>query len=186
MLRITGLAVVSALALAPPVAAQEERFSAWAVSMGNIATGSNAQVDIVINRWSSDAERERLVKAFVDKGQDELLKQLQKIKPPVGRFNVVGQLGWDIQFAREVKGEDGGRRIFIATDRKISFREAASNTRTMDYPFTLIELRLDQNGEGEGRASIMTKITWNKKKDVLELENYSSEPVRLQQVRQQK
>jgi hypothetical protein len=186
---MTGLTAAAAVALAltAPAKAQEaERFTAWAVNMSNIAPGSNAQVDITISRWSSDVERERLVKAFNEKGQDALLKELQKVKPPVGRMNIVGQLGWDLQFARELKGEDGGRQIFLATDRRLSFREVSTQARSVDYPFTLIELHLDQDGAGEGRASVATKITWNKKKNVLELENYSSQPVMLNQVKKQK
>jgi hypothetical protein len=187
MSRITGLAAASvvAIALCSPAAAEEERFTAFAINMSNIGTGTSANVDIVISRWSSDAERDRLIKAFNDKGQDELLKALQKIKPPVGRMNVPGQLGWDIQYAREQTGEDGGRRIFLATDRRIGFREAASRPRSIDYPFTLIELHIDKDGEGEGRASVATKITWNKKLNHLELENYASQPVMLNKVRKQ-
>jgi hypothetical protein len=108
-----------------------------------------------------------------------------KVKPPVGRMNLPGQLGWDLQYAREQKGEDGGRRIFIATDRRVGFREAANRPRSIDYPFTLIELHLDKNDEGEGRASVATKVTWNKKLNHLELENYSSQPVMLKNVRKQ-
>lgn len=187
MSRITGLAAATAMAIAlSSPAAAEERFTAFAVNMSNIGTGSSANVDIVISRWSSDAERERLIKAFNDKGQDELLKELHKIKPPVGRMNIPGQLGWDIQYAREQTGEDGGRRIFLATDRRIGYREAASRPRSIDYPFTLIELHIDKDGEGEGRASVATKITWNKKENHLELENYASQPVMLNKVRKQK
>jgi hypothetical protein len=38
-------------------------------------------------------------------------------------------------------------------------------------------------GEGEGKLSVATKITYNKKKNTVELENYASEPVRLENVR---
>jgi hypothetical protein len=187
--RITALIAVSGLALAlcaPAIAQEEERFTAWAVNLSNIGPGTNSQMDITISRWSSDTERERLIKAFMEKGQDELLKQLQKIKPPVGRINIPGQIGWDLQFARDLKGEDGGRRIILVTDRRMSFREVNNRSRTIDYPFTLIELHLDQNGEGEGRASVATKITLNKEKNVLELENYSSQPVMLKNVKKVK
>ena len=59
-------------------------------------------------------------------------------------------------------GEDGGRRIVLVTDRPISFWEAANQPRSIDYPFTLIELRLNRDGEGEGKMSIATKITGNR------------------------
>jgi hypothetical protein len=35
-------------------------------------------------------------------------------------------------------------------------------------------------------ASVMTKIHWNKEKNVLELENYSSQPVMLKNVKKAK
>jgi hypothetical protein len=74
----------------------------------------------------------------------------------------------------------------LATDRYITFQEARNQPRTIDYPFTLVEIRLDRNGEGVGKASVFTKIRYDKKKNIMELENYSSEPVRLQQVKIEK
>jgi hypothetical protein len=50
----------------------------------------------------------------------------------------------------------------------------------------LIEIRLNKDGEGVGKAAMATKITFDKKKNTLELENYSSEPVRLQNVKIEK
>ena len=56
----------------------------------------------------------------------------------------------------------------------------------MDYPFTLIEIHLNKDGEGEGKMAYATKISFDKKKNNVELENYSSEPVRLQTVKIEK
>ena len=56
----------------------------------------------------------------------------------------------------------------------------------MDYPFTLLEIRFDKNGEGVGKASIATKISFDKKRNTMELENYGIEPVRLNQVKIEK
>jgi hypothetical protein len=177
------LAVFAALA-APPADAQEaERFNAWAVNLSNVATGSDAQVDILIKRWSTEAERNRLIETFMNKPQKALLDTLQKL-PPVGVISTPGEVGWDLRYARQVPGEDGGRQIIIVTDRPMSFAEVANRPRTVDYPFTLIELRLDQDGFGEGRASVMTKITYDKENNTLELENFATEPVRLKQVKQ--
>jgi hypothetical protein len=179
-------AVVTLLAaglLTTPASAQEERFQAWAVNLSNIATGANTQVDIVVNRWSTDEERDRLVKTFEEKNEQALLTALQRIKPPVGYIRTPDSVGWDLHFARQVPLAEGGRQIVIATDRPIGFREASERPRSIDYPFTLIELHLDKDGNGEGRASIATKITYDKENKVLELENYSSEPVRLQNVK---
>ena len=52
----------------------------------------------------------------------------------------------------------------------------------MDYPFTLIEIRVNKAGEGEGKMAVATMIDYDKDKKQLILENYSSEPLRLSKV----
>ena len=71
----------------------------------------------------------------------------------------------------------------IATDRYIGFAEARNQPRTIDYPFTLFEIRVNKAGEGEGKMAVATKISFDKKKNSIEIENYSSEPVRLNELR---
>jgi hypothetical protein len=61
----------------------------------------------------------------------------------------------------------------------IGFREAVNQPRTVDYPFTLFELRFGGDGKGEGRMAYATQITFDKKANSIGLENYSTEPVRL-------
>ena len=78
------------------------------------------------------------------------------------------------------------RQLVFETDRRVEFWEARNQPRTIDYPFTLIDLRLKADGTGEGKASVATKITYNKKKNAVELENYASEPVRLNNVKMEK
>lgn len=162
-----------------------ERFTAFAVNMGTIGRGGANTVIMQIDRWSTDAERNKLITAFQEKGSNGLLKALQKNKR-VGFIRLPNSLGYDLRFARQIPGEDGGRRIIIATDRRIGFGEAASAARTMDYPFSLIEMRINAQGEGEGKFAVATKITYNKDKQVIELENYSSEPVRLTTIKAEK
>ena len=67
----------------------------------------------------------------------------------------------------------------LAADRYIGFAEARNQPRTIDYPFTLFEIRVNKDGEGEGKLAYATKIKFDKDKKVMEIENYSSEPVRL-------
>jgi hypothetical protein len=162
-----------------------ERFTAFAVNMGTVGRGGANTVIMQIDRWSTDAERDTLIKAFQDKGSNGLLRALQRNKR-VGFIRLPNSLGYDLRFARQVPGEDGGRRIIIATDRRIGFQEARQNARTMDYPFSLIEMRINAQGEGEGKFAVATRITYNKDKQVIELENYSSEPVRLTTIRAEK
>lgn len=183
---IAILSIVLTLGLFGSAAQQAtlpEKLIANAISLGS--GGQAGVVQITIERWSTPEERQALVDAFRQKGADGLLSALRKT-PRVGFVRTPNSLGWDLHYAFQVPTEGGGRRILIATDRSISFFEASRNTRSEDYPFTLIELRLDQESKGEGRMALATKITPGKDGKHIELENYGTEPVRLQNVRRQK
>ena len=165
--------------------AKPEKLAAFAVDISNTAPRANATpVDITINRWSTDAERDRLLSVFRDKGQDALLSELQKL-PVVGGIRTPGSLNYDIHFAREKADAEGGRMVFLMTDRYVSVWEAMNRPRTIDYPFTLIQLQLDKNSRGVGKASIATKIT-QEPDGTIELENFSNQPVMLNDVRPSK
>jgi hypothetical protein len=175
-------ALIAAMPAAQSNMAKPEKFTAFAVDISNTAPRANASVvDITINRWSTDAERDRLLSVFKDKGQDGLLSELQKM-PVVGGIRTPGSLRYDLRFARQRPEAEGGRMIFLMTDRYVTTWEAMNRPRTIDYPFTLIQLQLDRQGSGVGKASIATKIT-QAADGTIELENFSSQPVMLNNVR---
>jgi hypothetical protein len=71
----------------------------------------------------------------------------------------------------------------IATDKPVSFLAAATNARTMDYPFTIVEMRFAKDSlKGEGKLLAGTALSV--KNGRLELENYGQEPVRLTTITQ--
>ena len=183
------LTIMAALLIGPAVVAQvasntdPERFTANAVNISNVGRTGATPLDLVIERWSTDSERDRLMEIFKSKGPDGLLDALRDL-PRVGYLRTPDSLGYDLRYARQMPGEDGGRRIVLITDRPIGFWEARNRPRTIDYPFTLIEMRLDGDGRGEGKLSIATKVTLNG--DVLVLENYANQPVMLNDIRRQK
>jgi len=195
-LRERGIAAVAVLmVMAVPVGAQTAGdkldITAFAVSMSNVATGAAEVVQIRVDSWSSAAEREQLITAMVEKGPKELLKVLQKATPK-GRFSIPAlrgpdphqlRLGLTLRYAWQAPLPEGGRRIVLAADRYIGMAEARNQPRTIDYPFTLFEIRVDKNGEGQGKLAYATKIAFDKEKKVMEIENYSSEPVRLNNVK---
>ena len=195
----TALTIAGALALAAtavPTGAQSIAPSAtdkltihgWALNMSNTATGANQTIRINIDGWSNPSQRQHLITTFLEKKQEGLVRELEK-QPEVGRFNFPGymgpdpnntmRLGTDIRYAMNFPGDDGGRRIVIITPRVIGFRETVNQPRTVDYPFTMFEMRFDKAGKGEGRMAYATQIQFDKAKNSIELENYSSEPVRL-------
>ena len=180
-------AVCLAASLSVPLVAQSnmaapEKFTAFAVDTSNMTSRARTNtVDITITRWSTDADRDRLLTILREKGQDALLDALRKM-PVVGYLTTPGSLRYDLHFAREIDQPEGGRRIVLGTDRYIGSWEAFNRPRTIDYPFTVIELQLDKNDHGVGKASIYTKITATGGGDI-ELENFANQPVMLNDVK---
>jgi hypothetical protein len=127
---------------------------------------------------------------MVEKGQDALLSQLQKV-PVKGRIRIPGwmgpdpnnyRLGWDLRYTWHEPLPDGGERMVIGTDRYMSMWEVRNQPRTVDYPFTLMEIRFPKEGKGEGRMAVATQFQFDKKKNMIELEQFSAGTVRLNEI----
>jgi hypothetical protein len=181
------LAVAAMAALAAHPFAQEERgggerFTATAINMGTRGPATVDRVEIVVTQWSPQAQRDRLIGVLFEKGPGKLLDVLQDL-PKVGYFKTPESLAYDIHYAQRTSLPEGGERVVLATDRYIRFWEVARGSRTTDYPFTIIELRLNGDGRGEGKMSIATKIIADKKKNEVVLENWGTQPVMLKDVR---
>ncbi len=88
--------------------------------------------------------------------------------PKVGFLRQTSSIGWDLRYAhKEAIPDGGGERIVVATDRPIGNWEAFNQPRTIDYPFTVIELHIKANGEGEGKMTYATKLTRTRRRDRL-------------------
>jgi hypothetical protein len=112
------------------------------------------------------------------------LARLQRL-PRVGYIRTPNSIGYDLHFARRTPLPDGGERVVLATDRYISFWEATNRPRSIDYPFTVIEIHINADGEGEGKMSLATKIIADKENKQIVLEDYGTQPVLLKSVRRQ-
>jgi hypothetical protein len=183
LLAAVGLAAVVLMPL-PRLAAQnvKEQFTGFAINMNS--GPSTGVIDFTIERWSTDAERDQLLSIIKENPKDptdKLLKALQKL-PKVGYIRSQKTLGWDLHYARQTPLDEGGRRIVLGTDRPIGFREAANQPRSMDYPFTILEMHLDKDDKGEGKILVGTKIYVDKKTNNLVLENYAQQPVRFNEI----
>jgi hypothetical protein len=165
---------------AQPTKDAQLRFSAFAVNMQGGLAGN---VEIAIERWTTDAERNalvELVKQTTDspKDQERLLKALQDITPRVGFIRTANSMGWDLKYAYESTAADGSRQIVIATDKPVSFLAAARGARTMDYAFSVVEMRFPA-GSNKGEGKLLAQTSLAVKNGKLELEIYGQEPTRL-------
>ena len=93
------------------------RFSAFNVSM---PTGMSGVTEIVIERWTTTAEKTKLLglvetAKYGEGGQRKLLDALQKVKPRVGFIRTPNSIGWDLRYAVETTMDDGTRQLVIVT-----------------------------------------------------------------------
>ena len=159
------------------------RLTAFAASTGGLYTRPVASpVDITISRWSSEDETARLLATLKRDGADELLEAIRDAKS-VGTIRTPGNLAYDLRYASQEMLGDGIRRIVLITDRPISMWEAVNRPRSIDYPFTLIELRLNDRLEGEGKLNLAARIDISRTGRTVQLENYDSQPIHLNEVR---
>jgi hypothetical protein len=178
------LVVVAGAAVSLTSAADKAvlRLRAFAVNLSGTGGPRTGTLEITIEHWSTDAEREKLRGLLIEKGSDALLKALQNIKPRAGYIRGSTSLGWDIQYARERVLGDGSRGVILATDRPMSFWELSNRPRSVEYEFTLAEIRLSKDGKGEGKLVPAAKISWDQDTRTIQIENYGIEPMRLADV----
>ena len=112
----------------------------------------------------------------------------------LGKAQTVGYLwssevaGYALRYAVRLAQPDGGERIFLLTDRRLgawndSWKPTAAGAAPANYEFSLIELRLNSKGEGEGKTSLTGKVAVDSAAKTIALEDYSASPVIFKNVR---
>ena len=79
-----------------------------------------------------------------------------------------------------VIGDD--TRIRVVFKRWLGFGELRRGTRSVDYPFTYVELRINQNGRGDGMIIPAARVR-ARGSNTLEVEDFGTFPGRLLGVR---
>jgi hypothetical protein len=117
-----------------------------------------------------------------------LTAALQKT-PTVGILWTSETTGYSIHYAYRFPQPDGGERIVLATDRRLgvwnNLWKPAGSAVPNDYAFSVIELRLNSKGEGEGKASLTGKVTADTAAKTIALDGYSTLPIVLKGVKRQ-
>lgn len=128
------------------IAQAPERLDGILVSTAALG-GGLSQIRIQIEEYTTDAEAQ----AFVDLLADEGWQKLEDAFLDVEKGRIIGpnQRGYNIAFARSFPHETG-RTIRLATARPLLFFESYRDTRSREYAFGIIELRLDEEGDGSG------------------------------------
>ncbi len=172
-----------------------EQLVATAVSAPDAGGAIGGRVDITIERWSTDAERESLHGALSEQNVATLLLGLGKVFRRAGVVQMPGAQGIgerartrrvrNLKFAQEIKTPTG-RQVIVVTDHHLGFGESGRDFESSQPEFTLVDIRIGPDGKGVGKLAPATKVAYNEKTRSFELEDYGSQPVRLRDVRSEK
>lgn len=161
---------------APPVA--PETFRGTLANQG----GPGSKVfqagwfNLTIEHYTTDEEAKALAEILKTSGQQALLDKVWKMKQ-IGYLKVGGSMGYPIFVARSLPSPDG-RVIRCATNRPVAPRELNYGTRSMDYPFGVIEIYLPTEGKGTGVVVGMAKVSVSAS-NTLQIEGYGTLPLQL-------
>ena len=171
--RFIGFLLFSLAGLATLAHAQG-RMTIQATAMGtSTQLGKIYNVNIYIEAYSTQDDRNTLIAAFKSRRQDGLVDALQDMKPK-GRVRFAsGGVGNDIKYIIELPSQNG-RKLRLITDRWLMFGELYNSTRSSDYSVGAIELNLTPDGKGSGTVLPACKLTVNKKKKQVEIETYQN------------
>ena len=179
-LSVTGFAQSTS----KPEKPKPEHFAAVAyLPRGAARTASH--VDIRIKGYSTDAETQQLAATLIDRGQDALMKALEKMKE-IGSINLSSRVGfYDFKLVRS-RPTETGRRIVAVTDRPFGFLESYYSGRSKDYDLgiLILDVKKDKKGKevGEGTLFYAAKVKIVNGNQV-EIEHYGIDPIRLANLR---
>lgn len=117
---------------------------------------ANNRLEIVIDRWSTASERDLVLSAMAEGGPKNVLSALYQ-SPRAGTLKWPGGLDYTIHYAYRQARPDGGADVTLVLDRPLWMWWNPSIGST-EYPFSVVQMRLDKNGAGEGRVSLNTAL----------------------------
>jgi len=178
---VVAAALISVVFLVPAAAQRADRttYTGTAIIYG---TGLNTRsitrtFRLDITGVSSASETESFLGTLRDDGQNPLLRDIDD--NDLGRFSLDGSVGRQIN-AVMIEPADGGRqRIRVVFARWIGFGEIRYGARSVDYPYSYVELLVDpRTGRGEGRYFQAARLR-ARGGNTLEIEDFGTFPSRL-------
>jgi hypothetical protein len=106
--------------------------------------GRNFGITLIIEEYSTPEDQKALLTAFNEKRNEGLVNALSKMSTK-GRLSITGTLGYDVTYIRTFPMPDGSTKIRLVTNRPIRFGEVWSDTRSMDYNLSGMELIISPN-----------------------------------------
>ena len=183
-----GIAIVvatTAAAAQPPP--PPETFNGTTANMS--APGVELRINVL--RWSGEADREAVLAEIepalegamaYDDGAETISDALQDLQT-VGYIWTGGALGYALKYTHRTELPDGGEHIVLVTDRPLGRWDRNGPWRDGDTEprdFTVVEIRLDAEGNGEGRMSLAAPLVIDAEQQTVGLGGDDSGPAHLE------
>ena len=134
------------------------QYRATLMDVGNVLPRTNAErLTIWVDRLTPEDEVARLADLQQGTRQEALREEL--FDHEVGRLRVGQGLSYPIAAALAFEGRDGLRHLVLVIARPISFGEIFTASRSIDYPFSVIELDLGEDGGGSGELNVAARFS---------------------------
>ena len=197
----TVAVLVALVATIAMVSAQGARTGDRPVTETFTATTTNMEpagesLKFSVLRWSSEQDRREVLsmltpeEAESEDAESAEPQALQEL-PSVGYLWPGGSgVGYSLKYAYRLTTPDGEERITFVTGRPLG-AFAREPWRAVDEPnlpvkgYTVIELRLDADGNGEGKMSLAADVVFDTEAGTVALDNYDTTPVLLEAVQRE-
>jgi hypothetical protein len=139
-------------------------------------------VDIGIDRWGTDADRERLGAALKAGGQAGLAMALRK-EPTTGYVFALGHERLVAGYVEQQALPDGGRKILLLCVRRPGEWEISNDTGRTEHLFRVVELKLDARERGTGTLYHTAKVGFGETGGLTIVDELSGQPTALLSLR---
>ena len=106
-----------------------------------------------------------------------------KSAPTFGYIWGEGATGYSVKYAWRSSSPGGAERIVLVTDRRLGSHVAPLRSAAAEQDYTVVELRVDARGSGEGKTSLATRVVVDAATNTLALDGYASAPAELKVTR---
>jgi hypothetical protein len=193
----TRVTLAATFVLGTSLFAAEERFSFTAAGPKDTSinrayaefntNGNHAvpeRLNFSITRYATDPERDTLF-STASAGGANLADSVLRM-PGAGYLNWPGGSSYPIRYARRVPRPDGGQDLVMIIDGRVRpwWLPGAVAASASSDPFSVIQVRMNGQGVGEGKVSFASAISANKDAGVAL--DYAKEPVAMADVRSDK
>jgi len=184
----TIIVAVVAIGFAAPALTQdqEERYAGLAQHLGTGPSGQTP-IQIVITRWSSIEETQKLVDILVKDGHEKFSEALGDTEETgFLRFPGANTRFPSVRLHLARQFQDGDKRtIMLGTPRPLGYLETVRGDRSLDYDLTILQLEFDGDADGTGTFIIGADISIDPETHKIRISTGSTAPATLSNLKKQ-